>query len=583
MTGQSTILASTQVSDTAPVFATVGKPPDEVVSALIAGVVKLHRRVEIYERDGVTPFAIDRWNARLVTGSITVDGTRDERRMCDLTLDNGDEALNLNPYGGFYYDKILKVFWGIEYYSQRAPQVIQTTSKNMLSSDGTFESGVSNWFATACTFTSSTAQSHTGFKSGLITTIGGSSQAYVRSGQAYAQPNQQYFAGMWVYCSVSRNVTLTFDWFDITQANYIQTTSLTTVGVNANTWTYISGNFTAPSTPGIASFSAGPTLGSTPAAGILLYIDDFTLIGPGVVTIPGAENGVLKRWEMQLGEFMIDQIDEERFPYQAQVTGRDYTKKCLMSDLTTSLSYDNTFTVDQIITGLMGNAGITKFRMPATGLTFNDDTVFAVGASRWSVIKAVADAVGYEVYFTPDGYATMRLIPDPVTSPLSYVFKPGKSGGTLVAYKRSSDDSLLKNHMIVIGATVTDDLGISTTAYGEAINDDPSSPTRREIMGDRVNTFTSDYITATQDAQALAIQMLRVQGLEEFSVSFSSLVIPWLEANDIIQVINPNESVDVPTRFLYSSFTLSLDLGPMQGVAKRVTLIGTTVTNGAQA
>jgi hypothetical protein len=183
----------------------------------------------------------------------------------------------------------------------------------------------------------------------------------------------------------------------------------------------------------------------------------------------------------------------------------------------------------------------------------------------------------------------MRPYQDPVLSPLTYTFQPGEDVGTLVSYKKSSNDSLIRNHTLVIGATTTDDLGVSTTAYGEAFNDDPGSPTRRynadgtNHLGDRLDTFKSDYITSVADAQALAEARIRLMSLEEYSIDFSSLVIPWLEANDIIAVIDPQESVYTPIRFLFSNFTLPFALGAMTGNAKRVTIVGTVNNVGAFA
>lgn len=398
-------LSKSSTLEIQPATQTQGAPPQEVINALIAGVVKIRRRAEIYLVDGVTPFDIPNWDSRLSSGSVDVDGTRDERRMVDLMLDNSDRALNLNPYNGFWYDKIIKTFWGIEYRG-----------------------------------------------------IGG-----------------------------------------------------------------------------------------------------------------------LARWETQVGEFMIDNISEDRFPYLCHVTGRDYTKKCLISGITNSLTFTAGTPIETIITALAANSGVMKFRMPFTGYSYQDDVVFDTGTARWVIIKNVADTIGYEVYFTPDGYLTMRPYQDPTTSPLVFTFNTDKITGTLNDYKRQSDDSLIKNHCIVIGASVTDDAGITTTAFGEAINNDPSSPTSvGRLQSDRLDVFTSDVLTATADCQALAQTRLRVMGLDEFSIDFSSLVIPYIDANDIIDVTNSDEGDFVPTRFLFSNYKLQLGLGPMTGNAKRVVLAGST-------
>lgn len=390
-----------------PPFPEMGLPANEVIDALIAGIVRIRRRVEIYESDGTTPWDIERWDARLTDGQVTVDRERDERRMCDITLENNDNALKIDPYNGFWYDKILKVFWGIRYYSS--------------------------------------------------------------SGQE-------------------------------------------------------------------------------------------------------------KLWETQIGEFMLDQITEARFPNEVKVTGRDYVKKCLSSKLKTSLSFDQFTPIEQIITAMAANCGITKFAMPYTGEGFAKDVAFERGTERWNVMKQLADSIGYELYFRGDGFLTMRPYGDPTLSPLMWIFNQSPLDGTIVEYERTTNDSRIKNHIIVTGSTSTDLAGLSTTAFAEAINNDPLSPTRVDRIGDRTEPIESDFITTRQQAEEMANTRLRISALEEFSINFSSLIIPWLDAGDIVGIVEPGESEFVPNRFLLANFTMPLQLGAMAGVGRRVTVVGTTTS-----
>lgn len=386
-----------------PPVGTVGLPPDEVIDVLLAGVVDIERYAAVYESDGITPMAIDHFDGRLVDGSITVDGTRDERRMCDIQLENSDRQLNLDADTGFWYDKIIKVFWGVQYWNP---------------------------------------------------------------------------------------------------------------------------------------------------------------------------SSVYSRWEMQLGEFMIDTIQEDYFPHVTKITGRDYTKKCLISAITNSVQFNPTTPVETIIKALAANAGVTKFRLPYTGLAFTEDVVFDPGTARWVVMKRIANSVGYEIYFTPDGYLTMRPYPDPSTSPVTWAFLTGQPAGTLVKYKRSSDDTLVKNHCVVIGTPQTDDAGFSQVAFGEARNDEASSPTRISRIGDRLDLFKSEYITESTMAQAVAEARLRISALEQFNVEIESLLIPFVDGGDIVTVDTGDQGLYVPTRFLLTNYTFPLQLGSMTGTAKRVTIVG---------
>ena len=169
----------------------------------------------------------------------------------------------------------------------------------------------------------------------------------------------------------------------------------------------------------------------------------------------------------------------------------------------------------------------------------------------------------------------MRPYQDPSTSPITWIFRPGQPDGSLVTYSRTSDDSLVKNHCVVIGTPQTDELGFSTAAFGEARNDDPQSPTNIARIGDRVDIFKSDFITDTDQAQALAEARLRVSSLEQYSIDFSSIVLPFIDAGDIVIVENPKESNFTPARFLLSNLSIPLGLGAMEGNARRVTIVGT--------
>lgn len=388
--------------------ATTSVPSPTVIAALIAGTVKIRRRAEIYEADSKTPYNIPDWNRRLVGGNVTIDRTRDERRMCEISFQNKDNALKLNPLDGFWYDKIVKVFWGIKYFDKA---------------------------------------------------------------------------------------------------------------------------------------------------------------------------GISKSWETQVGEFMIDRISNERFPHQVDITGRDYAKKCLNSKLKFSIQFPRQTPIEDIIRALAANSGVKKFALPVTGQSYALDIVFERGIERWNVMKQIADSIGYEVYFRGDGYLTMRPYPDPLMSPLAWTFRGGKADGSLINYTRSSNDSRVFNHIVVIGASTTVD-GFTTTIFAEALNEEPSSPTRISRLSDRVDFIQNDYFTEQTQAQDFANARLRIGALEEYEVNFSSLIIPWLDAGDIVGVDDSEGSEYVPNRFLLSDFSLPLALGEMSGNAKRVTIVGSTQAKG---
>lgn len=386
-----------------PTIAQQGIPSDEVIDALLAGVVRVRRRAEIYEPDGVTPFNISDWDRRLTTGSITIDRTRDERRMCDLTFTNIDNAMRINPISGFWYDKIVKCFWGLKYFDSAGDQ---------------------------------------------------------------------------------------------------------------------------------------------------------------------------KYWETQIGEFMIDRISDGRFPKTVKITGRDYTKKCLVSKIKYSVQFAQNTPIEDMIRALAANAGITKFALPYTGQSYSRDVVFEQFTDRWKIIKELADSIGYEVFFRADGYLTMQPYPDPVMSPISWIFRSGQLDGTLVEFERSSNDSRVYNHIMVRGATNTNSFGFNTTVFSERSNTVADSPTSIDRIGDRVYPITSDYITTQEQADLIAEQQLRIASLEEYEMAFSSVVLPWIDVSTIVDIVDDSVAETTPQRFLLSSLNLSMELGPMSGIGRRVTITG---------
>lgn len=103
--------------------------PPEFLAALLGPATQVTRRVDIYEEDAVTPFMMD---APFMEGGVQVDMTRAERRIFDLTLDNRDGSLDFYP-DGFWYDKVIKMYRGIEYegnvWETQIGQFIIDTSK----------------------------------------------------------------------------------------------------------------------------------------------------------------------------------------------------------------------------------------------------------------------------------------------------------------------------------------------------------------------------------------------------------------------------------------------------------------------
>jgi hypothetical protein len=140
--------------------------------------------------------------------------------------------------------------------------------------------------------------------------------------------------------------------------------------------------------------------------------------------------------------------------------------------------------------------------------------------------------------------------------------------GNIVNFDKTVNDSRIYNHIFVEGGSAE-----TAIVYAEAENNLAGSPTRIGKIGDRLYQYVSGFITTTQQAQDVADSFLKVHALEEFEANLGTLMIPWLEAGDIVEFIDPNPYPNQPERFLLSSFNIPLKLGPMSSTVKRVTQV----------
>lgn len=280
----------------------------------------------------------------------------------------------------------------------------------------------------------------------------------------------------------------------------------------------------------------------------------------------------LKEWEVQIGEFMIDRISEPHFPHEVKITGRDYTKKCKLSKFAEATQFEAGLALEDLIFAIASNARIRKILLPVTGITIGQAFFFERNTARWDAMKEICTAYNYEIFFDATGYLIIRPFRDPAkTAPALYI-NTGLDG-QVGTYDKSTSDAQLYNHVLVSGES-SDSTLVPVSA--QAMNLDPASPTNIDAIGDRYWEYTSPFIETTQQAQALADSYLAIHSLEEFELNFETLLLPWVEVGDILGWEDPNPAPGDPTTFLLSSISLPLSLGPMNGVGRRVTIVGAT-------
>lgn len=595
-------------------------PPTEVVDAIHAPVTSVTRRVEFYESDGVTPWRPDEdVTGTLIDGSISVDGTRDERRNIDLTMDNSSGLLTRDPRSGFWYDKVIKVFRGVEYAStSRYASLVMAEQPALYyrMGDHAVTQDLSGWGAHIRrhgfpVVVRPLLRSPDALGSSRFT----DAEAYFTS-DPLPDTHPAITSADWTIEAWVRPIGVGGEWGgtifgrdSIEQRIQVANDRRFQLLVRDANGVLVVVTDPDPALPGSIYHVAGVSDGAflklyvngvlvdtKPWSGQLAQSNDPFAVGgstSGVNQMRGdvseaiyysrrlGENEIKRHyvagigrdrnrlsWESQVGEFMIDKIDEGRFPSQTKVTGRDYAKKCLQAKLPTAMTFPKDTQIEDLVRAMAANAGVKKFILPKTGVSVGEGADFDQGTERWNVMKKISEASTYELFFNSEGYLVMRKQYDPSTSASSLTLQTGPQGN-LVDWSKSTSDTEIYNRVICVSEGSEDALPF----YGEASNNDPNSPTSIQRLGERTWIYTSAFFTSNAQCATTAAQFLSVKGLEAFDVNFSSLVFPWTEAGEIVEFIDPDAPQYDPTKFLLSTFSIPLKLGPMTGTAKRIIIV----------
>jgi len=583
-----------------------GTVPSEVVDAIEASVVKVVRRVEIFESDGRTP-----WNPnstddpgfqRLKDGTVSVNYGSDERRTLDLTMDNEDGLLRPDFDGGLWYDKIIKVFRGVQYQgSAVAPRVvlIEATSnanvrliRRIFSSIGfvkfDYLPGASSLsdlsdYTYVVSFLQATATARSPFLKSLwasgknIITIGtASSHSLI---PAYSNSTAVTPAKKW---SISQPVT------DSPARGAFTPEETATTATGALPTGLASGSVAIARSYGELGSSGFTAALATHANGARWFDLHMPVIGEQSQKLMRAVLNYMRGyssriiWETQMGEFMIDNISEDNFPSEVKVTGRDYTKKMLLSKLGQTSTFVIGTRLRDLVIGLAASSGVdtTRIKVSIGNETLSSDMSFDRGTDRWSIAKGACEAYGYEIFFNAFGELVVRKFIDPTTGQTSWTFKTGyeedASGANLVKYNRAVNDSNIYNHIIVTSDPSGDEDRLPY--FGEAKNEDPTSPTRIQILGPRTLPVDTGWLGSDAECVQYAVDRLKITALESYEISFESIYYPWLECGEIDEVLDPDRYDFEPTRFLIDSITYPLALGNMSATGKRITFVGSAGT-----
>lgn len=566
-------------------------PPQGVQDAFLAPVSEITRRVEIYEQDGQTPWRPELWDELLVAGTITADNGSDERRTLDLTLANPDSAID-PTLGKLWYDKVIKPFYGVKLSRDvsktkvaviEAPGPADATAfiemisgpdlvafyrpnASSLAELASFDVIVSLACQGEISKANLIAEAFDGQKSVMTVSTTALPGSYPVLGAAASAPSATS-AGTVVTPVPGAELTpmIPAAWKIARQFQRARITR-THQGVEVPA--------TADGAPAILSraFLAG-------ARWIHLQQPGFT---PDWFADDTRENcaeflraavrwldvsAYTTHWETQIGEFLQDSASvSSESPDLVEITGRDYVKRCLLSRLVASTTYDKGRSIEDVIGNMALNAKVRKIALPATGAQLDRDMTWEADTDRWTIMKELATSHNYDLYFDSQGVLVMEKFRDPTTSPVDLLLNVGPRGN-LVSKGLRTSDSQLYNHVVVVGEGADQD---TPPVWAEALNNNPSSPSRVDELGDRVIRHQAATITSLSQAEELARSMLSVAALEEFELNFSIPLLPWVEPNQVLSLTEDAAGTWGPDRFLLSSVTMPLDLSPMTGTGKRI-------------
>lgn len=563
-----------------------GRVDANIIEAILSGVTQVTRRAEIYEKDGNTLWLPTQDTPRLIDGEISIDYTRDERRSLDCTFDNSDGVLDHNP-NGFWYDKIIKCYRGVRYENPKIQPSVLIVQDDAVASQRIFLLLRLLRYTDITVKTVNTLEDLYGYD--LVVAASGNS-AISTANSTLLQA--AFDAGYNVLTAGNQNTEVQIPY--LIAATIAKTNTQAweiNQPVNDNPvrmgWSnaVLAGNTTAGRHVTALAATGSPVAAYT-WSGVGGYTGAYSINATGgrwvhlQLVISPQSNASLRRllknsvdwlysyaqvreWEVQIGEFMIDKISHDVFPHTIKVTGRDYTKKVMLTKFRDSLTFVAGTSIDTLVRALGANAGITKFLLNSANATLATDMTFARGDDRWKAIKDCCTAAGIEVFFNQTGHLVTRVFKDPVTAPTTFTLSLRPEDANLTALGIESTDTSIFNTVVVTSES-GDGLADGVFYQGVAVNDDPSSATAVSRIGERTYEYSTAAANSDNQCTQIAVNLLRVMGLEEYTLNFSALVFPWADAGDIVLFKDKQSQDDVVQGVPLST----IDFTPYQTVIK---------------
>ena len=252
-----------------------------------------------------------------------------------------------------------------------------------------------------------------------------------------------------------------------------------------------------------------------------------------------------------------------------QINGNDRSMRVTQSGWVNPYTIPNNTPIDAAIRaaldsrfpGLQYNLIPSGFLLPAT----NFGTQVGTGQNDpWLDMQNLAISGGYELFFDAMGIVTLRVVPDPVSSPpsgLMFSADIGAVNPVTMQVGKTIDETQTFNG-VVASSTASN---LATPIQQTVWVTDPTSPVFPQTFGYFPSFYQSPLINSAAQAVAAAHAKLQklLTALDE--TTFTAVPNPALNAGDIIQVTDTR----IGTNNYYAASQIVMPLDP--GTAMQVT------------
>jgi hypothetical protein len=242
-------------------------------------------------------------------------------------------------------------------------------------------------------------------------------------------------------------------------------------------------------------------------------------------------------------DISLFRVDDSGDGFTCRVDGYDRSRKLTRAALTDDYSIaagTNIGTAIQMLLNhvLVGSSIQINYDFSSTVYT-TPLVNYQAGADPWAGAFALAQSIGCDLYFSVDGYCTMRPILDPRQVIPVWTFDDTRDQISMADAQMYQDDPV--NHYVVFGEA-TDS---APAVRGEAYDNDPSSPTYVfGPYGRNTNVSTSSVVTTVAQANAMAAGLLAKTSAAVQQVDMDIVPHPAFDVNDVIRVRRPRISLD---------------------------------------